>query len=150
MQTMLNNPTFVAYAIACLVLCVNLLFLWGYSARVRGTTKTVLNSEDSESVAKGAKLVESDPPEVARVLRAHRNAEASIYPFFCLGLIFVLVGGPAMHAKIMFGVFAGARILHSIVYLAGKQPWRTLSFVVGVLTLLGLIGEIAWMLVQGA
>lgn len=150
MQTMLSNPTFVVYAITCLVLCANLMFLWGYSGGVRGKTKTVLNSEDPAMIAKGAQVVETDPPEVARVLRAHRNAEANIYPFFCLGLIFVLAGGPALHAKILFGVFAGARILHSIVYLAGKQPWRTLSFLVGALALLALLGDIAWILIQSA
>jgi hypothetical protein len=33
MNNWLNNPAFVVYAITCLVLCLNLLFLWGYSAR---------------------------------------------------------------------------------------------------------------------
>lgn len=149
MQPMLSNPAFVAYATACLVLCANLLFLWGFSGVVRGKTKTVLNSEDSDLVAKGAKVVESEPPEVARVLRAHRNAEASIYPFFCMGLIYVLLGGSAIHAKILFSGFVFARIVHSIAYMAGKQPWRTISFVLGALLLLAMGVDIAQMLAKG-
>lgn len=148
MQSLISNPTFVVYAIATLVLCFNLMFLWGYSGGVRGKTKTAINPEDAATVAKGAQVTDSDPPEVARVLRAHRNAEANIYPFLALGMVFTLMGGPVEHAKIIFGIFVGARLLHSIVYLAGKQPWRTLSFVIGAFAILGLMGDIVWLLVK--
>jgi prostaglandin-E synthase 1 len=46
-------------------------------------------------------------------------------------------------------VFVLARLLHSVVYLAGKQPWRTLFFIIGGLATLALIGDIVWLLVQG-
>ena len=42
MNNWLNNSTFLVYAITCLVLCVNLLFLWGYSGAARGKTKTAM------------------------------------------------------------------------------------------------------------
>lgn len=93
MNNWLNNSTFLAYAITCLVLCGNLLFLWGYSGAARAKTKTAMNEEDA--IRFSASLAEIDPPKVARVLRAHSNAEASIYPFLFLGLVFVLAGGPA-------------------------------------------------------
>lgn len=143
-----SNPALMVYVLATLVLCLNLLFLWVYSGGVRGKTKTAMNPEDAVTVAKGAQVSDSDPPEVARVLRAHRNAEASIYPFLALGLAFVLLGGPAEHAKIIFGTFVGARLVHSISYLAGKQPWRSLGFVVGLLAILGLMGDMVWLLVK--
>jgi hypothetical protein len=44
-------------------------------------------------VQDGAAVAEIDPPIVARILRAHRNAEATIYPFLLLGLVYVLAGG---------------------------------------------------------
>ena len=40
-----------------------------------------INPEDG--VRYGAPVSELDPPAVARLLRAHRNAEATIYPFLC-------------------------------------------------------------------
>jgi prostaglandin-E synthase 1 len=147
MNDWLSNPTFVVYVISCLVLCLNLLVLWGYSGAVRGKTKTAINEEDSEKF--GAALKDLDPPQVARVLRAHANAQAAIYPFLFLGLVFVLAGGTAGTARIIFGVFVLARLLHSVVYLAGKQPWRTLFFIIGGLATLALIGDIVWLLVQG-
>jgi len=147
MDNWLNNPTFSVYAITCLVLSFNLLFLWAYSGATRAKTKTAINQEDSTRF--GAPLVEVNPPEVARVLRAHSNAQASIYPFLFLGLVFVLAGGSSGVAKIIFGIFTGARVLHSIVYLAAKQPWRTICFAVGMLSIVALMGDIIYLMIQG-
>ncbi len=147
MNNWLSNPAFLVYAVTCLVLCINLLFLWAYSGATRGKTKTAMNEEDAARF--GASLAEMDPPQVARVLRAHRNAEASIYPFLFLGLVFVLAGGPAGTGMVIFGVFTGARLLHSIAYLAGKQPWRTIFFSVGGLATIALMLDIIWLLIQG-
>jgi uncharacterized MAPEG superfamily protein len=147
MGTWLNNPSFAAYAITCVILSGNLLFVWGYSGSTRAKTKVAINKEDAERV--GAKLETIDPPEVARVLRVHANAQATIYPFLFLGLVFVLAGGSSGFAKVDFGIFVAARITHSIVYLAGKQPWRTLSFVASGVAMIALMGNIVWMVLQG-
>ena len=148
MNNWLNNPAFLVYAITCLVLCVNLLFMWGYSGVVRAKTKTAMNEEDAARFR--ASLAEIDPPQVARVLRAHCNAQASIYPFLFLGLVFVLAGGSARNGTGIFGVFTGARLLHSIFYLAGKQPWRTIFFSVGGLATIVLMLAIIWLMIKGA
>jgi uncharacterized MAPEG superfamily protein len=148
MNNLLNNPTFLVYAITCLVLCGNLLFLWGYSGAARAKTKTAMNEEDAARF--GASLTEIDPPRVARVLRAHDNAQASIYPFLFLGLVFVFAGGTPGTGTVIFGIFTGARLLHSIFYLAGKQPWRTIFFSVGGLATIALMLDIIWLMIQGA
>jgi uncharacterized MAPEG superfamily protein len=137
MEHTLGNPAFVAYAITTLLLCVNLFFLWGYSGAVRNKTKVAINPEDSARF--GVAHSEFDPPDVARVLRAHTNAAANIYPFLILGLVFVLAGGSARVAWIIFGWFVVARWLHTAMYLTGKQPWRTVCFA------LGAIGSVALM-----
>jgi prostaglandin-E synthase 1 len=144
MDNLLSNPTFLVYAIACIVLCFNVLGLWGYSGAVRAKTKTAINKEDA--AMQSARLAETDPPEVARVLRAHSNAQASIYPFLFLGLVFVLAGGGVLMAKITFGIFTGARLVHTAVYLAGKQPWRTIVFVIGLLATVALALEVVWLM----
>lgn len=146
MQDWNSNPTFVAYAISCLVLCGNLLFLWTRSGAARGRSKTTMNAEDARTIAKGAQVVPVDPPAVARVLRAHANAMAMFVPFAVLGLLFVMVGGGAGTAKILFGSFVATRLFHSFVYLREIQPWRTISFVLGGVALLGLFGDVAWIM----
>lgn len=132
-----ESQTFVAYAITALVLILNLIVLWAMSGTVRASTKTALNAEDA-ALFKGTH-VESDPPAVARVLRAHANAAASIYPFLILGLVYVLAGGAYLPAVIIFTVFVIARIAHSIFYLRASQPWRTISFSVGGIAILALM-----------
>ncbi len=85
-----------------------------------------------------------------RVLRAHANAQAMIYPFLALGLVFVLLGGGAGFAKIDFAVFVVARIAHTIVYLAGKQPWRTIAFTLSGAALVVLLVQDALLVARGA
>jgi microsomal prostaglandin-E synthase 1 len=147
MPNLAANPAFVTYAVSMLVLALNLLVLWGYSGAVRGKTKTTPNKEDAGPPEKGTKIVDGEPPEVARVLRAHANAMANIVPFAVLGLVFVLAGGGATAAAVLFGIFVAARVLHSFVYLAGKQPWRSLAFGIGALDTLVLMGFIVRALV---
>src|SRR2546430_2285076 len=107
MYNWLNNPVFTVYAITCLVLCANLIFLWGYSGATRGKSKTAMNEEDAAQF--GVSLTELDPSPVARILRAHHNAQANTYPFLFLGLVFLLAGGGVVTAKILFTIFTAAR-----------------------------------------
>ncbi len=137
---MLSSPTFIAYAITALVLSINLIVLWAMSGVARTGAKTALNAEDAALFR--AAHVDSDPPAVARVLRAHANAEASIYPFLILGLVYVLAGGGYLPALVIFTVFTLARIAHSIFYVRGVQPWRTIAFTVGGLATLALMAAI--------
>ncbi len=146
MNSLQGNPAFIAYAITCLVLSANLIFLWAFSGATRGKTQTAINPEDAARF--GGALVDVNPPEVARVLRAHDNAQANIYPFLFLGLVFVFAGGSADFARIIFGIFVAARLGHSYAYLAGKQPWRTIFFIIGGLSTIALMLDIIWLLVR--
>lgn len=139
-----QNPAFVAYALASCVLILNQLVLWMMSGGVRGKSKTAVNPEDLLSIAKGSALLDSgkEPPEVARVMRVHANGQANILPFLFIGALFVQVGGSAGEAQLLFGVFTAARVLYSIVYMAGKQPWRTILFFVGLATTLATMVEV--------
>ena len=134
-----TNPSFLIYSAAMVVLCLNVLALWGYSGAVRNKSKTTPNPEDLRPTA-GGTLAAVDPPAVARVLRAHRNAADNILPFAVLGLLFVLWGASPMLTAIFCGVFVVARLGHSFSYLGEKQPWRTVSFAVGVLATVVMVG----------
>lgn len=131
MEELLKNPVFGIYALNASLLCLNLMFLWGYSGGVRAGTKSTPNPEDAGTVSKGATVQAENPEGVARVLRAHANAMANITPFLFLAFLYVLLGATPTMAWILFGGFTAMRWLHSLVYLAGKQPWRTITFAVG-------------------
>ena len=136
----MQHPAFPAYAVTCLVLCLNLLVLWVASGAFRAKGGVAINPEDGARY--GASVSEIEPPAVARLLRAHRNAEATIYPFLLLGLLYVFADGSAAIAIPIFTIFVAARIVHSIVYLKAMQPWRTISFAVSLLATVVLTGAI--------
>jgi len=148
MQSMATNPAFLAYAAMLIVLSLNMLVLWAYSGAVRGKTKTTPNREDARSPE--LQVVEAEPPEVARVLRAHRNATANIVPFALLGFVWVLAGASGTAALFVFGAFTVARLAHSFAYLGGKQPWRTICYGAGAVTTLVLIVFLVRTLVASA
>ena len=134
------NPAFLPYVLTCVVLSLNLLGLWVASGAIRARRGVAINPEDGARY--GAPVSEFDPPAVARLLRAHRNAEATIYPFLLLGLVYVLAGGAASVAVPAFAVFIVARIAHSIAYLKAMQPWRTIAFAASLLAIIALMAGI--------
>lgn len=142
------TPALLAYAFTCLVLSLNLLALWVSSGAIRAKGGVAINPEDGARY--GAPVSESDPPAVARLLRAHRNAEATIYPFLFLGLIYVLAGGGVGIAVPIFTTFIGARIAHSIVYLRAMQPWRTTAFAASLLAIIALMAAVIHVLLTAS
>jgi uncharacterized MAPEG superfamily protein len=127
-------PAFPLYCYFAVGLSLLLLSLDSLSAVVRVKTKTTINPEDAPK----AQVVEEDVSSVARANRAWRNAFANTIPFLIIALLFVLTKATKNAALPYFATFAGARVLHAIAYNLGKQPWRTLCFVVGQLVTLGL------------
>jgi prostaglandin-E synthase 1 len=140
MPTLLADPQFKLYAICSVILSLEMLVLGGYTAATRAKHKNYLNPEDVAVSYKDAKLVEGvEHPDVARVQRAHRNLIESLPMFFALGLIYLLASASPLGAKICFGAFTGARVLHAIVYIKEMQPWRTVMYAIGALSLVGMM-----------
>lgn len=119
------------FAISTVVHWLNITVLWNMSGGVRGKTKTTLNPEDAQQFK--TNLVESEPAEVARVLRAHRNTADNTLPFLFVALVFVMAGPSALEAYILLYGFMAARVLYSVCYLKGVQPWRTIFYGISVL-----------------
>jgi uncharacterized MAPEG superfamily protein len=140
------SPAFLAYVATCMALSLNLLALWVSSGAMRARGGVAINPEDGARY--DAPVSEFDPPPVARLLRAHRNAEATIYPFLILGLIYVLAGGTARLAIPIFSIFIVARIAHSIAYLRAMQPWRSIAFAASLLAILALMAAVLQILLR--
>lgn len=133
---MAQGPVVTTLVITVVVNWLNITVLWNMSGAARGKTKTTLNPEDAKAF-NGA-LVEADPPEVARVLRAHRNTIDNTVPFLLLAFAFVSVGPSPLEAQILLYGFTFARLAYSVCYLNGLQPWRTIMYGISVLLALGL------------
>ncbi len=143
---MIHADSLRLFGATTVALTANLLFLWTASGAVRARTGKKVNSEDA--VKPGQDVWEQDPPAVARVLRAHANAQAAILPFLLLGSVYVLGGGTFVVAAVLFPGFIAARTLHSVAYLKALQPWRTIGFGLGLLVTLVLMGFDSWLLLR--
>ena len=124
------------YAITATILGVHLLLLALWTGTVRVKRKQWVNPEDA-TLNKGENT-EVDHPDVARVKRAHQNAIENFIPFLVIGALFVTTRPSATAAMVYFGTFAAVRLLHTVFYLTQKQPFRTLTFGIGVLCTFGM------------
>ena len=130
-------PGLKAYALAGVLVGLNMIALAGMTGAARAKTKSFTNPED----ARGAPLnVEHE--RVARIRRAHQNALESAIMFYPIALVYVLSGAKETAAWAYCLTYAGARILHTVVYLAGKQPWRTMLYGVGTLAIVGMMAHL--------
>jgi len=132
----LADPVLKLYALFATVLALHLIALALWTGTVRVRRKVFVNPEDAK-VSNG-EHAEVDHPDVQRVKRAHQNALENAIPFFVVGLLYALSSPSTTGAMAYYGTFVGARVLHSIVYLFGRQPFRTMLFGIGVLAVTGM------------
>jgi uncharacterized MAPEG superfamily protein len=133
-------PELKLYAICSAVLTLQMLFLGALTAATRARHNGYLSPEDGKvSRANATHIDGAEHPDTARVLRAHRNLLESLPLFFALGGIYLATGAPATGATVCFLGFTVARLLHMIVYLKAIQPWRTIFYALGSLSLIAMI-----------
>ncbi|WP_122765386.1 MAPEG family protein [Pseudomonas viridiflava] len=130
------NDLLRVYALCVLVLCLKMFAVSCYQGyfRIRGLAFT--NAEDAAFFKRARHSIELPP--VGRASRAWANDLENIPMFFVLGGLCVALEAPAVASAWLFGGFTLARLAHTVTYLAGWQPWRTLAYGVGVICLLGL------------
>lgn len=124
------------YAVSVVALFAKMFALSLYQGYHRISKLQFQTPEDARFV--GRQPAAAELPQVTRAAMAWRNDLENIPVFFALGAAYVFVGGPLDSARWLFGLFVMARALHSLTYLAGLQPWRTLSYLVGIGALIGI------------
>ncbi len=137
MEALWQFAAIKVYAIVTVVLVLQSIALAFGTAAVRAKRKQIVNPEDV-AVVKGGQVEAVDHADVQRVKRAHQNLLENAGPFFAVGFLYALTNPSVLGALAYFCTFLGTRLLHSVFYLWGRQPFRTLSFVVGVLALIGM------------
>jgi len=112
------------------------------TALTRQKRNVWLNAEDAKRF--GGSVVELEHPDVARLLRAHRNDVENLVPFFGLGLVWLSSGGSELVGAVAFVVFTLARVLHTGFYLAKMGRARTACFGLGFAVIVGLALGLGW------
>ena len=130
------NDLLAIYAGCVLVLCLKMFAISCYQGFWRIQRRAFTNLEDAAFFSRLAQPQEL--PQVVRAQRAWANDMENIPLFFALGGLCVALGSSQGVTGWLFGVFTLARLTHTVTYLAGLQPWRTLTYAVGVACLFGL------------
>ncbi len=143
MNALAALPAFPAYVISTLVLGLNLIGLANATALTRAQGNEVINPEDQRLNSKATVVFEGGNDRTARYRRAHRNALENTPVFMVTAFVLTLTGVSATVGAALFYPYAALRILHSVFYVKGVQPFRTLVFVLALLlqvAVLGLLG----------
>ncbi len=136
MQLLRDQYALHVYALCATIVAVQLVLLAFWTGTVRVRRRVFVNPEDA--ALNKTEKADDDHPDVQRVRRAHANLLENAVPFFVVGFLYVLSGPSKLGAQVYLGTFTVARLLHTIFYLWGRQPFRTMSFAVGALTILGM------------
>ncbi|XP_065063264.1 microsomal glutathione S-transferase 1-like [Rhopilema esculentum] len=135
MQSGLNleNPVFVDFAFFSIILAIKCLVMSLITGRLRVVNKIFLGPEDFAAFGKPDKPSAVAEAHIERVRNAHRNDMENIFPFFTIGLLYVLCNPNPITATWLFRIFTAARIGHTVVYLNGvRQPFRALCFFIAI------------------
>jgi prostaglandin-E synthase 1 len=128
MKELMENPAFRTYVLCAAALAFNPLILAGMTGGSRGKFKSPATPEDAKPG--GDPYRDDVAPEVARLIRAHRNALENIPLALIAGLVYVLVGASPTMVLVLMGINMVFRWLHSVFYLKAIQPWRTATFAI--------------------
>ena len=74
----------------------------------------------------------SGPAWLDRAGRAHQNMVENLAPFAALVLVVHVTGRASDVSALAALVFMASRVLHSVFYLAGLVPWRTIAHTLSV------------------
>lgn len=136
----LSNPVFVSYAfygtVAIVKMC-GMAFLTGVF-RIGGGSFS--NPEDAKAF--GVKQVKLDDERVERVRRNHLNDLENIPAFLALGVLYVAINPTPSVALWHFRIFVFSRIMHTVSYQLSLQPFRGIGFIVGMITMMSMAGQI--------
>merc|ERR1711962_1621937 len=122
-----DKELFGAFAFHAGLMAVKTLIMAPLTARQRFRKGNFISREDG--VNRPVKIGIGVDEDVERVRRAHQNDIENVFPFLFLGFLYIFTNPAYSTALLVFRLFVGARILHTIVYLMViPQPARALRF----------------------
>lgn len=123
------------YALCVVVLFLKMFLVSCYQGYHRLRFVAFTNPEDAAVFRRIAQAAER--PQVIRAAKVWANDLENIPMFFALGGLAVALEAATLPVLWLSVVFTVARVLHTLAYLRGLQPWRTLFYGIGVICLMG-------------
>ena len=136
-EDLLRAPAMHLFALVAVLLVIKMMLVGSYTSVLRIRRRVYATPEDYR--LQGLAPRETVDEDVERVRRAHRNDLENILPFLAVGFLYALTGPSLLAARIYFLGFLAARVLHSVFYIGGIQPHRTIAFGVGAVLLFAMV-----------
>jgi glutathione S-transferase len=133
MNALLADPVVRLYGFCAAVLVIKMLVTANLTGVYRTSRKVYATPEDYRFF--GQEPVSRRDEDIERIRRSHQNDLENILPFLGIGLVYALSGPSYTMAAVLFIVFTVSRVLYTVVYVAGLQPWRTILFAVAQIAL---------------
>lgn len=118
------------YALATVLLFAKMFATSLYQGFQRITKMTFKTPEDAALAGKAP--AQEELPQVQKAGKAWSNDLENIPIFLGLGAAYVLVEASSGLAMWLFMLFTASRYCHTLCYLNALQPWRTISYGVGI------------------
>ncbi|EDV27431.1 uncharacterized protein TRIADDRAFT_53118 [Trichoplax adhaerens] len=112
-----NNPVLYLYVSSTCILILKMLSLGIIIPLIRTIKKIPGSPEDAKFLQANMKDIDTRKEYLERVRRSHYNDLENIPFFLLIGLVYVLTDPPAGPAKILFRVYAAARVIHTAAYI---------------------------------
>lgn len=135
------------YALCVVALFLKMLAISCYQGYFRLRFIAFINPEDAAVFKRPVQAVER--PQVCRAMQAWRNDLENIPMFIALAGLAIVLEAPELPTLWLCSVFTAVRYVHTVTYLAGLQPWRTISYAVGIACLLALAAIITVQVCEG-
>jgi glutathione S-transferase len=143
-MNLLDQPAVRVFAFWYLILVIKMQVLIFRTSRARLGSSVYASPEDYAAVGLSAPATPQVDQGIERLRRALQNDLENILPFFGVGLIYALSGPSLLVARLLFGGFALARIAHSVFYVRGRQPHRSIAFIAGMVLLSWMLFVALW------
>jgi uncharacterized membrane protein YecN with MAPEG domain len=125
------------YALTAVVLELKMAAIALVQGRGRMTSGQFVLPEDAKMF--GGTEAPNEAPVVDRASKAWRNDLENIPIFLILAGIYVMAGLSTQAFAIYCVVFVAMRIVHTYTFIKALQPWRTVSFTIGVLAMFAMM-----------
>lgn len=140
------NSLLYVYALCTVLLFVKMFGISAYQGYYRIKNKAFKNIEDAGFLRVPAYTAEL--PQVARAQQAWLNDLENIPIFWVLGALCIFLNTDNIITKWLFIIFTFSRVTHTLTYLTSMQPWRTISYSVGVLCLFVMASQIIYRVIS--
>lgn len=138
----IEHPAFPALAFCSAILVLKMIIVGHATGAVRFRKRAFAAPEDFDAFKVEGK--QKEDPLVERFLRAHHNDLESTLPFLAIALVYLSIDPSPGLAQGLFVWFTACRCLFSIFYLASLQPWRSLSFLAGEVSVVVMAVQLGW------